>query len=139
MQNSILSSSYSTLFITKSQMFSLLRARVCRAPIRPVSSALSRGLCSFSNPSPFTSIRRPVPTTGSSASITAMEPSFSSVFNGLTPFSATQRRWKARGNTYQPTTLKRKRRIGFLARARSRQGRRILARRRQKGRWYLSH
>lgn len=50
-----------------------------------------------------------------------------------------QRRWKARGNTYQPSTLKRKRRIGFLARARSRQGNKILERRKAKGRWYLTH
>ncbi|CCE61260.1 hypothetical protein TPHA_0A01770 [Tetrapisispora phaffii CBS 4417] len=50
-----------------------------------------------------------------------------------------QRRWKSRGNTYQPSTLKRKRRIGFLARARSKQGNKILERRKAKGRWYLTH
>ncbi|GAV52780.1 hypothetical protein ZYGR_0AI00620 [Zygosaccharomyces rouxii] len=50
-----------------------------------------------------------------------------------------QRRWKSRGNTYQPSTLKRKRRVGFLARARSKQGSKILQRRKQKGRWYLTH
>ncbi|KAK9452296.1 mitochondrial 54S ribosomal protein bL34m [Limtongia smithiae] len=50
-----------------------------------------------------------------------------------------QRRWKARGNTYQPRTFKRKRRFGYLVRARSRTGRRILAARKLKGRWYLSH
>lgn len=50
-----------------------------------------------------------------------------------------QRRWKSRGNTYQPSTLKRKRRVGFLARARSKQGSKILQRRKQKGRWFLTH
>ncbi|CAN3357102.1 large ribosomal subunit protein bL34m [Diutina catenulata] len=48
-------------------------------------------------------------------------------------------RFKSRGNTYQPSTLKRKRTFGFLARLRDRNGRKILARRRAKGRWYLSH
>ncbi|CEP63263.1 mitochondrial 54S ribosomal protein bL34m LALA0_S07e06150g [Lachancea lanzarotensis] len=51
----------------------------------------------------------------------------------------TQRRWKSRGNTYQPSTLKRKRRVGFLARAKSKLGYKVLKRRREKGRWYLTH
>lgn len=50
-----------------------------------------------------------------------------------------QKRWKSRGNTYQPSTLKRKRRVGFLARAKDKQGSKILKRRREKGRWYLTH
>ncbi|EJT41445.1 YDR115W-like protein [Saccharomyces kudriavzevii IFO 1802] len=50
-----------------------------------------------------------------------------------------QRRWKSRGNTYQPSTLKRKRTFGFLARAKSKQGSKILKRRKLKGRWFLSH
>ncbi|GBL49504.1 hypothetical protein CJI97_001298 [Candidozyma auris] len=50
-----------------------------------------------------------------------------------------QRRFKSRGNTYQPSTLKRKRNFGFLARLRTRGGRKILERRRAKGRWYLTH
>ncbi|SCU87240.1 LAFA_0E05556g1_1 [Lachancea sp. 'fantastica'] len=54
-------------------------------------------------------------------------------------FGLTQRRWKSRGNTYQPSTLKRKRRVGFLARAKSKQGYKILKKRREKGRWYLTH
>ena len=60
-----------------------------------------------------------------------------SVFGLL--FDLTQKRWKSRGNTFQPSTLKRKRRVGFLARARSRTGQQILKRRKAKGRWYLTY
>lgn len=44
-----------------------------------------------------------------------------------------------RGNTYQPNTLKRKRRLGFLARMKSISGRQIIKRRFEKGRWFLTH
>ncbi|CCF56844.1 hypothetical protein KAFR_0B05490 [Kazachstania africana CBS 2517] len=50
-----------------------------------------------------------------------------------------QKRWKSRGNTYQPSTLKRKRKFGFLSRAKSKQKSKILKDRKEKGRWYLSH
>ncbi|EDO18212.1 hypothetical protein Kpol_543p42 [Vanderwaltozyma polyspora DSM 70294] len=59
--------------------------------------------------------------------------------SAITGLLGLQRRWKSRGNTYQPSTLKRKRKFGFLARARSRSGSKILERRKAKGRWYLSH
>ncbi|CCK71737.1 mitochondrial 54S ribosomal protein bL34m KNAG_0H03220 [Huiozyma naganishii CBS 8797] len=49
------------------------------------------------------------------------------------------RRWKSRGNTYQPSTLKRKRKFGFLARVRASFRSKVLKRRKEKGRWYLSH
>lgn len=53
--------------------------------------------------------------------------------------SIVSRRWKSRGNTYQPSTIRRKRKHGFLSRVRNFQLRKILERRRAKGRWYLSH
>lgn len=50
-----------------------------------------------------------------------------------------QRRWKSRGNTYQPSTLKRKRKFGFLARMMNKRTSKIIKRRKEKGRWYLTH
>lgn len=43
------------------------------------------------------------------------------------------------GMEYQPNNLQRKRKHGFLARLRTRAGRKILERRKKKGRKYLSH
>ena len=50
-----------------------------------------------------------------------------------------QARHRARGTSYQPSQRKRKRKHGFLARKRSVGGRKILERRREKGRRHLSH
>ncbi|KAF8891650.1 ribosomal protein L34-domain-containing protein [Infundibulicybe gibba] len=53
--------------------------------------------------------------------------------------SLLQLRHAQRGNEYQPSQRKRKRKHGFLARKRSLGGRKILVRRMTKGRKYLSH
>ncbi|KAJ7647454.1 ribosomal protein L34-domain-containing protein [Roridomyces roridus] len=53
--------------------------------------------------------------------------------------SLQQLRFAKLGHEYQPSQRVRKRRHGFLARKRSAGGRKILARRRAKGRKYLSH
>ncbi|GMF07821.1 unnamed protein product [Ambrosiozyma monospora] len=65
-------------------------------------------------------------------------------FSQPSPFSLfTQLRWGTRGGnlgrTYQPNTLKRKRRLGFLARMKCKSGRNIVKARKAKGRWFLTH
>ncbi|PVV04013.1 hypothetical protein BB560_001501 [Smittium megazygosporum] len=54
-------------------------------------------------------------------------------------FPMMQVRWRTYGNEYQPSQIKRKRKHGFFARLRTEGGRKILKRRRLKGRKYLSH
>ena len=48
-------------------------------------------------------------------------------------------RWVQYGNEYRANNLQRKRKHGFLARQRSKAGRRILKRRKEKQRKFLSH
>ncbi|PVU93229.1 hypothetical protein BB561_003397 [Smittium simulii] len=60
----------------------------------------------------------------------------------LTPaFTTTtlQLRWRTYGQEYQPNQLQRKRKHGFMARLKTKAGRKILKRRRMKGRRFLSH
>ncbi|KLO05310.1 hypothetical protein SCHPADRAFT_730839 [Schizopora paradoxa] len=62
-----------------------------------------------------------------------------SLFSSVQANTLGQVRFAARGTEYQPSQRKRKRKFGFLARQRSKAGRRILSRRLSKGRRYLSH
>ncbi|KAF8444515.1 ribosomal protein L34-domain-containing protein [Boletus edulis BED1] len=48
-------------------------------------------------------------------------------------------RFASRGTEYQPSQRVRKRKFGFLARKKTPSGRKVLQRRRAKGRMYLSH
>lgn len=73
---------------------------------------------------------------------TTLESSGNSVRTGSLLFnigSLLGRRWKTRGNTFQPSVIKRKRKLGFLARNSSTRGRKLLERRKRKGRWYLTY
>lgn len=56
----------------------------------------------------------------------------------LSIFGTQQVRWTTYGQEYQPSSRRRKRKFGYLARMRTRDGRKILKRRIMKGRTYLS-
>ncbi|KAG0291454.1 hypothetical protein BGZ96_005179 [Linnemannia gamsii] len=75
----------------------------------------------------------------------AVAPVSSSIFSTLTGFrlpsvfGSSQARFVSYGREYQPSQRVRKRRHGFLARMKSRGGRKIIHNRLLKGRKYLSH
>jgi large subunit ribosomal protein L34 len=56
----------------------------------------------------------------------------------ITPPTLIPVRWTTYGQEYQPSSIRRRRKFGYLARLRSRGGRKILMRRIMKGRKYLA-
>jgi large subunit ribosomal protein L34 len=114
---------------------SLNLARLLRPPTTPVpsvSSAILRRTTIQPPPSlaPLLPFARPT--------LLRTLPLLSTTTPTLSPV-VIQARHRARGTEYQPSQRKRKRKHGFLARKRSVGGRKILERRREKGRRHLSH
>ncbi|KAG0227505.1 hypothetical protein BGW42_007393 [Actinomortierella wolfii] len=80
------------------------------------------------------------PTSAASTAVTATSPSIFSALTGFrSGFGSNQVRFVTYGREYQPSQRVRKRRHGFLARLKSRGGRKVLQRRMEKGRKSLSH
>lgn len=104
-----------------------------RPPRLPTASLIARpslSMTSLPNTTPLLLSSRPQFLPLSTPPVWASSPILGSLL---------QIRHAQRGNEYQPSQRKRKRKHGFLARKRSLGGRKILGRRLAKGRKYISH
>ncbi|KZT19893.1 hypothetical protein NEOLEDRAFT_1141400 [Neolentinus lepideus HHB14362 ss-1] len=108
---------------------------LARPPALPHASSVVSTLTGLHRPS--SQRLTPLPFALAFQSSSLLTPSFVGRSSALLQLN--QVRWGSRGTEYQPSQRVRKRRHGFLARKKSQHGPKILARRRAKGRKFLSH
>lgn len=119
------------------QPFTSLRALTRTTTITPRASPSLAPLAALA-------LRAPAPTASPLLARLCARPTSSlSLLQRLTPLAAPRQQQQVRcvtyGSEYQPSQRKRKRKHGFLARLKSKGGRKMLARRKAHGRRFISH